>query len=491
MLDLRPRIRDISPWYVATTLAVITTGAVMLCWPAFRNGFPLVFSDTGTYIDAFKGTFESLFQPSQDRPNWYSGLIAFFSVRHNLWGVVLAQGWIGAWLIWEMVRSAGVRRPLITTLIICALAAIATPLPWLVSTLMPDVWLAFGFLATAAFCISRTSLPTSILLVGTVFVTCLVGTSHSVILTGTLCALILSRIFMRFEVRRPLVMISACVAAVLVLSAGNWSRFGHFKPVEGSQIFLFARFVQNGDLDRILPQYCKHRPSHPVCRHQKQVLKMHLGKYIVWSPLSNAIDGWKDKHGDLAALNHMVERKKATSLVTRSAWNSLRLFAMQSGHEARDFYRGPYPAWSFPSKILRKRYPRAMGPYLSARQQSESMDSTFTSIWLALCWLGALGSLAYAAAILLRGWLLKRERPPAMILAVIILAASIVNAVVSASLSGVVLRYEARSSAILLILALTCALMQWHDRHHRTATEPEAKPNAGHHPAGGNRSTVA
>jgi len=453
------------------TACAITAGALMLCWPAFRNGFPIVFSDTGTYIDSYLGTVESLFLPHFDRPDWYGGVIALFSVQHQLWGVVLAQAWIGAWLIRELVRGVSVRRPLITTSIICALCAIATPLPLLVSTLMPDAWLSFGFLAAAALCVpGRTSVLRSLLLATVVLAAGMTGSSHAVILIGSLTAVVLSRLWMRFDVRRPLSVIAICVAALLVLSAGNWSAFNHFRPVEGAQIFLFARLVQDGSMDKVLPQYCAQRSDHPVCRNEKEILASHLGKVIVWSPLAQAIDGWQDKNGDLANLNRLVVHKELPSLFAKSARNSLRLFFEQSASSMQDFYRGPYDEESAQYAVIRRTYPLEARPYLKALQQSDELDTPLTSTWLGLCWISAFGSMAYALVVLVRGWLLKHEPSSAAILAVLALGGSMVNAIVSASLSGVVLRYEARTSAIVLPIMLACLAMQLNNRRKQDAS---------------------
>lgn len=455
-----------------TTIA----GALLLCWPAFRNGFPIIYSDTGTYIASYLGTIESLFLPHFDRPNWYGGVIALFSVHHQLWGVVLGQALVGAWLVRQLVRGVSARRPLTTTLIVCALCAIATPLPLLVSTLMPDVWLSFGFLATAALCLpGRTSALRRLLLAAVVLTAGMTGSSHAVILIGSLAAIVLSRLWMRFDLRRPLSAIAICVAALLILSTGNWCEFKHFKPVEGAQIFLFARLVQNGSMDTILPKYCAQRRDHPVCRKEKEILTAHYGKLIVWSPLADEIDGWKDKNGDLANLNRLAVHKELPSIFAESARHSLSLFLKQSASNLEDFYRGPFGKDSSPYKVIRHTYPLETGPYLRALQQTGQRDTPLTSIWLLLCWISAFGSMAYALVVLIRSWLLKRESSSVTMLAVLALGGSMVNAIVSASLSGVVLRYEARTSAILLPIMLACLALQLNSRRKQDLTSDDAQ----------------
>ena len=80
-------------------LIFILLGALCFMLDAFYNGFPIVYSDTSTYI-ASGLEFETPF----DRPITYGLFIALFSLHgSSLWLVVFAQAIILAYLIFLLV----------------------------------------------------------------------------------------------------------------------------------------------------------------------------------------------------------------------------------------------------------------------------------------------------------------------------------------------------------------------------------------------------
>ncbi|NII12135.1 hypothetical protein [Oleiagrimonas sp. C23AA] len=464
-----------TPGNIALNFLVIAIGGLLLIWPALRNQFPLVFGDTGTYLVCYEGSLTSILLPHVDRPDWYGGLLALFSANRWPWGVVIAQGLIGAALLRALVYAVGLRRPILFALLACLACAIATPLPLLISTLMPDVWLAFGFLAGTALCCRRTSFWPGMALLFVVFVAALVGTSHAVILAGTFFGLALCRVVMPLDLRRPVLVMGACVAAVLVLCLGNYKAYGHFRPLEGSQMFMFARFIQNGSVRKVLPEYCAKpdHASHSVCQNKAQLMRTKEGWEILWSPLAKKLDVWNDPYGDIRKINRTIERQQWKPFLIKSVVNSARLFAWQSDTDLRKFYRGPFREGSAPYYHIKHKYsPRVFKAFKSALQQSNDVSSPLVSVWLWLCWISAVGGLIYSVWLLVRGWFFKAVEADVCMLAALALGASLGNAIVSASLSGVVLRYEARTSAIVLPLMAACALLQYSRRRTRHTIAP-------------------
>ena len=70
----------------------VLTGLIIV-YPAFMNMYPLVYSDTGTYILSSR----ELVAPV-DRPLMYGLLIRLFSWQVSLWPVVIFQGALGSGL---------------------------------------------------------------------------------------------------------------------------------------------------------------------------------------------------------------------------------------------------------------------------------------------------------------------------------------------------------------------------------------------------------
>ena len=111
---------------------VLLVCAALLSWPAAYNHFPLVFSDTGTYIAA---AIEG-FVPS-DRPVYYSQFLWIIGRSLSLYAVPVVQGLVVmVTLSISITATLGRFRPLIVALVAFALI-ILTPLAWGTSWLMP------------------------------------------------------------------------------------------------------------------------------------------------------------------------------------------------------------------------------------------------------------------------------------------------------------------------------------------------------------------
>ncbi|MGG5887375.1 hypothetical protein ACLF3G_09575 [Falsiroseomonas sp. HC035] len=121
-------------------------GALLLAWPAFLNGYPLLFSDTGAFLH------QTAPAPSGplviwDKPHIYGPLLHLFHWRVSLWGPMLAQALALSHLLWLAQRGLrGVATPG-THLLACAGAALLTTAPFTIALLMPDVFAPIVLLA--------------------------------------------------------------------------------------------------------------------------------------------------------------------------------------------------------------------------------------------------------------------------------------------------------------------------------------------------------
>jgi hypothetical protein len=117
-------------------------GALLLVWPAFLNGYPLVFSDTGAFLHQTLGPLVIW-----DKPHVYGPLLHAFHWRVTLWGPLLAQGLMLSWLLWLTQRALrGAATPGLH-LLACLGAAALTTAPFTIALLMPDVFAPVVLLA--------------------------------------------------------------------------------------------------------------------------------------------------------------------------------------------------------------------------------------------------------------------------------------------------------------------------------------------------------
>ena len=83
------------------TLLTITSGALLLLFSAYINGFPIVYSDTSTYL-ASGFELEAPF----DRPIMYGLLLRLSSLNGiSLWFTIFSQGLIVSILIYKLLRT--------------------------------------------------------------------------------------------------------------------------------------------------------------------------------------------------------------------------------------------------------------------------------------------------------------------------------------------------------------------------------------------------
>lgn len=112
--------------------ASIAAMALVLLVPALWNGFPLIYPDTGGYLERpLLGTLE------MGRSALYGAFLLTGAPLH-FWPNIAVQALIMAWLIFLVLRAHGLARPALALGIVIVLA-LTTSLPWFASQLMPDM----------------------------------------------------------------------------------------------------------------------------------------------------------------------------------------------------------------------------------------------------------------------------------------------------------------------------------------------------------------
>jgi hypothetical protein len=219
-------------------IAAIVGGALLLVWPAFANGFPLVFIDTVSYLG------HTLF------PEWpWDKTPAYGPFLHALhWGVtpwpaLLAQGLILSHLLWLAARVSGGVTP-VRHLAACALLAAATSAPWFAATLMPDILAGVTVLCVALLGLTRARLARGevawLLVLGS-----FAAAAH---LSHWLVALAVAGFVLLHERRAAptlRALAPALLAAALLVTA-NAAVFGRATLSPHGSVFLLARLQADG-----------------------------------------------------------------------------------------------------------------------------------------------------------------------------------------------------------------------------------------------------
>lgn len=436
---------------------------------AFFNGFPLVFSDTGTYI---MSGFE--WKVPADRPIVYGLFIRAASLGFSLWLPVLVQCLSLAWLLRLFWRAFfpdnGVSAPfLLMVAILCAF----TPLPWYGGQLMPDVFTQVLLLIVGVAVLRRELSAWQWVMLSVLFVFCTISHfSNLFIGLATLVFFALLRLSGAIpagslpDIRRRVAMIMLwCAAAYLALPTVNWLVERQFTMGKGSYTFLIGRLIDNGVLKRYLDENCG-RKNFRLC-HYKDSLPANSREFH-WNPDSPLAKegGWGAPEPEYREIvwNTLTTPKYLALHLWESAISTpaqLLQNSVGSGLEL-GWYSSPE---SPPYQAVAKYFPYELNEYRYSRQcgnlWGQGLDLKFYSnlnYWAML--LSALLAPALLVANKRRKWL-----PDSLESGFYLLCCGMVaNAFVTSSLASICDRFQSRVAWFLPMAALMLLWAWWKQR---------------------------
>jgi hypothetical protein len=414
----------------ARDFVAILIATAVLASAALYNGYPLTFWDTRAYVES-----AATLMPRPDRLIGYAFLLRASSWTGSLWPIVIAQCALLAWLLRRVLIKLRPDLGIPAYLARVGLLAGCTALPWIAGQLMADIftpvlvlalWLyveddgltrlqRIGLLGLIALCVSvhLTHLPLGLALLA--------------------CAWLWLR---RHELKRRL--LAPAIALLVGLAAiGVWNsaRLGRFTLAAGSDAFLLGHLVDTGIASRMLDAHCPER-DYWLCPHRAR-LPMSTDQ-LLWVDALD-LQPWQNP----AAVSGEVSRLLRDSLREEpllhlqvalvSTLQVLGRFATGEGldADARDLIEVQ----------LQKLAPADVPSFAASRQQRgaiavDKLRTLHTPIGWAL--------IAFALFALAR-WARHKDVARAELrLLAFVVAAWLLNAVLSANLSGVYDRYESR-----------------------------------------------
>lgn len=231
----------------------LIAGALLLVWPAFLNGYPLVFSDTGAFLH------QTAPPPSGplviwDKPHVYGPLLHVFHWRVSLWGPLLAQGLMLSWLLWLVQRALrGAATPAVH-LLACLGAAALTTAPFTAALLMPDVFAPAVLLALLLLGFAREALSRAEAWgLGLVAALGIAAHLSHLPLAAAVAGIVL---LLTWRIAPVLRVAAPVAAAVAILLATNL--WGHGKPALSPHgaTFLLARLQADGPAAAVIRERC-------------------------------------------------------------------------------------------------------------------------------------------------------------------------------------------------------------------------------------------
>ena len=426
---VKPTVHSIRP---AANLATILLSALLFLYPAVLNHYPLVFSDTGGFL-------EQALLPDMgwDKPWVYGPFLTPLHAKRTLWLAAYAQCLILSATLW--LTQASLRPPnRIHHITLCAILAAGTAAPWFASLLMPDSLAPIAVLGLYILAANRLSRLT---LGATALLTTIAIASHLAHLILAAACLVALAIFDRRSLLRTA---PPLAAALLFLLASNWLGHGRLAISPYGANFALARLVADGPARTTIQEACPAAGWH-VCAWRDH-LPDNADDFL-WDPNGPV---WANGYGPLRIAPEAAEIVRATVLahpipvLVAALANTARQLAMVEVGDTLvpdhlDVAVKPRIQLFFPP-------PEAMR-FTAGRQFNGTLEAPPATLQLALLLAGALATVAIA----IRN---RHFRP----LATLILIALLANAAATGALSGPHHRYQARIAWLVTIAPLLYVL---------------------------------
>lgn len=242
---------------VGASLLGIAILSLMFLSVAVWNGFPLIFYDTGAYVLEGLGHVFLV-----ERAPVYAELLFLAGGAFSLWPIVVLQAVMTSYLILTVARLEVPGLTLWGLSLIGAVLSLATGIAWYVGQVEPDIFtpaviLGSWLLLFRSRQLSRASRAGIVGLTG-VAVAC--HPSHLGLQIGLVISAALLRLLARGRRKLPrpdlrcgLIGLAAALGIIL---AGNFALTGTIFISRSGSVFVFARLMQDGIVQRLLKDSC-------------------------------------------------------------------------------------------------------------------------------------------------------------------------------------------------------------------------------------------
>ncbi len=372
---------------VLLTLGFYLLAIVLIIWPAIYNGFPLVYSDSGTYLHSSTDLITPM-----DRPIYYGFFLRITAMKEYTWIAVIMQGLIGAFLIKDLLSIYFKKHLLSISLIVLLLLAVFTGLPWYASQLMPDIFTAF-----AGVCVILLLKKTDAQMYQKILYFCLLFLSIGVHLSNTLIIGLVVMVlftydFIRLKGKIKSIILSysaifvTCLIGLISHSTINYIQHGVFKTSRGTDLFLAAKCLETP----LLKTYMNDNPHHISIPFSDQIDSIPNSTCaFLWdskSPLNKAgVDRIKTSESYGPVIKDLLSIPKYRRLFLKEMFNSslvqVKFHSIGSGLLS-------YQENSAPMSAIKNSFDRDLYSYRHAIQYSEDLEYFYPRIlskWVFNC----------------------------------------------------------------------------------------------------------
>ena len=434
---LGARIADSrSAWIAAVAIPL------MLLTPALWNGYPLLQWDTGGYLARW---YEGYLVPSRST---VFGLYLHYGENSAFWLNLGIQALATLWILQLTLRVLGMARP-IRLLVISLALSLATALPWLVTTLLTDIFAGLSVLSLFILVLhgERTSTIEKCSLFA---LTAFAVASHSAtlaVLFGLCCIGWTLRPFLRERLAiAGLVQGSlTLVAGAVMLVSANFALSGQMAWTPGGYGVAFGRMLQDGIVAHYLREHCPQQKL-KLCPYRDR-LPATADQFLWGNSMFNTLGRFKGLNDEMSfiVLRSLAEYP-AWQAEAALAGTARQLVQAATGEGTNEWIGHTYG-------IIERYIPSQITAMRAANQQRWRLDFTAVN---RLHVPAALASMLLAAMVFSRG-LLRRRIDDLTLLAGTVTLAVLGNAFICAAISGPHDRYGARMAWVATFVVLIAA----------------------------------
>jgi hypothetical protein len=415
---------------------------LLLMAPALWNGFPLIFPDTGGYLDRpVLGTL------GMGRSALY-GLFLYAGIPFSFWPNALLQSALMIWLIVLTLRAHHLGgRPWLALGIVMMLS-MGTSLPWFSGQLLPDILFPAAVLAIYLLSFAQVTLARwERFILAAVIVVAI--PSHMA--AAGMCVAIIAALWLLPRIKslalpKPRLWLAAgsVAAGIALCPVSNFAITGNFAFTPGGGSFLFGRLIEDGIVARYLGEQCP-----------DSALRLCDFK----ATLPDTADGWLwDDDSPFRILGTWKGLGDEESTITRATLARYPLMHAETAAIAVltqliSFQTEVGVDDNLPTiRMIGDHFPQLFDALMSARQQAERFNVAplnYLHVPVAALAIAGLGF----ALLFRRRW---KIAPEAAALCLVILLALAANAIICGVFSHAVDRYQSR---LVLLAPLAVGLM--------------------------------
>ncbi len=447
-------------------LLIILSGSFILMIISFYNGYPLVYSDTGTYIYSGFDKFVPV-----DRPIVYGLFINLVSLKTSLWLVVFVQNFLTSFIMYEVCTLLINKNNLsLYFYSILLFLTFLTGIGWYSNQIMPDLFTPISILILFLLFYSPGIRLPKLSIYSLLFILSLtVHFTHLLIVILVTIAIIIVEYVLKkknffpvqyFKKRRILLVLGLIISAWILVPTINYLVEKKFNVSKGSHVFLMAHLADTGILEKFLQENCT-RDEYKECKlcYYKDSIPHDLATFL-WenNGVFSKTGGWNESEVEYNKIINGTLKKPGyliLNIYKSFSYGIIQLFRNEIGQGLTAYNEG-----SAPYGQIDWRFHNERNNYLNARQNlwnGSMLDLKTLNLFNLLLNMISLLSLVY----LFSTPLLRQINSLSLHLLIFCLIAIIINAFVTAGLNAPCERFQARIVWLLPFAILIISITNW------------------------------